>query len=533
EGISSVLTNISAVYNSMANYPKSMEYAFEGLRLFEKNGNKYGQANCLTNIANLYLVQSDNETALKYFEKALPMYKEVKSSEGIALVEGNIGSIFIEEGKLARAMEACEKSLALYSELQIPDGVERNTGNIGSIYLKQKEYKKALEKFFDALKLSNENDLLSGKAYDFSGISEVYFNMADDSSYLSKAGEGESKYSLLQKSKVYADSSIEILQQIGELDQLAKMIGQLSKTQAMLGNFKDAYSNAVQFKELNDSIFNIENNKKLTKTAMQYEFEKKEAATKAEQEKRDIRQRNIRNSIAVGLAGALVFLLVVYRQRNKIAKEKKRSEELLLNILPSETAEELKKNGTTKAKDFEEVTVLFTDFKHFTMMSEQLTAQELVNEINFCYSNFDHIITKYGIEKIKTIGDSYMCAGGLPVANSNHAENTVRAALEIRDFIEKEKQKRQAENKPFFEIRIGCNTGPVVAGIVGIKKFAYDIWGDTVNIASRMESSGQPGKVNISGSTYQLVKDKFNCEYRGKIEAKNKGVIDMYFVEKA
>ena len=141
------------------------------------------------------------------------------------------------------------------------------------------------------------------------------------------------------------------------------------------------------------------------------------------------------------------------------------------------------------------------------------------------------IITKHRIEKIKTIGDSYMCAGGIPVANKTNAEETVRAAIEIRDFMEAEKQKRIAANLPYFEIRIGCNTGPVVAGIVGIKKFAYDIWGDTVNIASRMESSGEAGKVNVSGTTYELVKNKFTCIHRGKIEATNKGVIDMYFVE--
>ena len=243
------------------------------------------------------------------------------------------------------------------------------------------------------------------------------------------------------------------------------------------------------------------------------------------------KQKNIRNSIATGLAGALVFLVVVYRQRNKISKEKKRSDELLLNILPAETAEELKRTGTTTAKDFDQVTVMFTDFKNFTSISEKLNAQELVNEINYCYSIFDNIITKHGIEKIKTIGDSYMCAGGLPIANKTNAIDTVTAAIEIRDFMLNEKQERQNEGKPFFEIRIGCNTGSVVAGIVGIKKFAYDIWGDTVNIAARMESSSEPGKVNISGSTYELIKDKFNCEHRGKIEAKNKGMIDMYFVE--
>lgn len=533
EGISSVLTNISSVYTSMSNYPKAMEYAFEGLRLFEKNGNKFGQANCLTNIANLYMVQSDNDNALAYYKKALPLYQETGGKNGVALVEGNMGDIFIQEKKYDKALEYCTRSLETYKKLDDPEGVERNTGNIGAIYLHQKKYKEALDKYNEALQLAEENDLPSGKAYDQAGIAEVYLQMTSDSSYERNAGTaGYDRKLFLQKAKAYADSSIALLQEMGDLDQLAKTTGVLSKIQAMLGEFKDAYTSAVLFKELNDSVYNIENNKKLTKTAMQYEFEKKEAATKAEQEKKDIRQRNIRNTIAGGLAGALIFLIVVYRQRNRIAKEKKRSEELLLNILPSETAEELKRTGTTKARDFEQVTVLFTDFKNFTTMSEQLTAQELVNEINYCYSNFDEIISRHGIEKIKTIGDSYMCAGGLPVANKTNAEETVSAALEIRDFIQQEKEKRQSEGKPFFEIRVGCNTGPVVAGIVGIKKFAYDIWGDTVNIASRMESSGQPGKVNISGSTYELVKDKFSCEHRGKIEAKNKGMIDMYFVER-
>jgi len=228
--------------------------------------------------------------------------------------------------------------------------------------------------------------------------------------------------------------------------------------------------------------------------------------------------------------GSVIFFMVFYFVQKKNFFQK-RTEELLLNILPKEIADELKDTGTNTARHFEAVTVLFTDFKNFTAISEQLSAQELVNEINFCYSAFDNIITKYGIEKIKTIGDSYMCAGGLPVANKTNAEDTVRAAIEIRDFMLKEKEKRAAKDQLFFEIRIGCNTGPVVAGIVGIKKFAYDIWGDTVNIASRMESSGEPGKVNISGSTYALVKDKFKCEHRGKIEAKHKGMIDMYFVE--
>ncbi len=213
-----------------------------------------------------------------------------------------------------------------------------------------------------------------------------------------------------------------------------------------------------------------------------------------------------------------------------ITKEKQRYEELLLNILPYEVAQELKEKGKSEAKLFDHVTVMFTDFKDFTKIGEQMSAGQLVKEIDYCFSSFDKIIQKHGIEKIKTIGDSYMCAGGLPAINKTHATDVIRAALEIMEFMLKHKKEKEAKGETPFEIRIGINTGPVVAGIVGIRKFAYDIWGDTVNIASRMESSGEPGKINISGSTHEQIKDKFNCSYRGKILAKNKGEIDMYFV---
>jgi class 3 adenylate cyclase len=216
----------------------------------------------------------------------------------------------------------------------------------------------------------------------------------------------------------------------------------------------------------------------------------------------------------------------------EIEKEKQRSESLLLNILPAEVAEELKSKGSADAKQFDEVTVLFTDFKNFTKLAQQMTATELVQEIHACFMAFDGIMEKYGIEKIKTIGDSYMCAGGLPVANKTHAVDVVSAGLDIQQFISNRMSERITAGKEPFQIRIGIHTGPVVAGIVGIKKYAYDIWGDTVNTASRMESSGEAGHVNISGSTYALVKDQFNCKHRGKIQAKGKGELDMYFAEK-
>ena len=215
----------------------------------------------------------------------------------------------------------------------------------------------------------------------------------------------------------------------------------------------------------------------------------------------------------------------------EVVKQKEKSEELLLNILPSEVADELKEKGYTTAKSFDEVTVLFSDIKGFTNVAEKMTAQELVKEINTYFSAFDGIIQKYGLEKIKTIGDAYVAAGGLPEKNSATAQNVVEAAIAMQAEIGKLKQERISSNKPYFELRIGIHTGPVVAGVVGIKKFQYDIWGDTVNLAARMEQSGVPGKINISQHTYELVKGQFNCVHRGKIEAKNKGEIDMYFVE--
>jgi len=174
---------------------------------------------------------------------------------------------------------------------------------------------------------------------------------------------------------------------------------------------------------------------------------------------------------------------------------------------------------------------MFTDFKDFTQVSEVLTPEQLVNEIDYCYRHFDELVEAHGLEKIKTMGDAYICAGGLPAMNFTHPEDTVRAALAIRDFMEAYKKKKQALQEPFFEIRIGVHTGPVVAGIVGSRKFAYDIWGDTVNLAARMESAGEISKVNISSTTYQMIKDKFDCRHRGKIDAKNKGPMDMYFAE--
>ncbi len=216
-----------------------------------------------------------------------------------------------------------------------------------------------------------------------------------------------------------------------------------------------------------------------------------------------------------------------------VETERAKSDKLLLNILPTETAHELKEKGQATPKHYDLITVLFTDFKGFTLVAEKMTPQEVIENLNTCFYALDLICDKYGLEKIKTIGDSYMCAGGLPTANTTNPVDVVQAGLEMQGFMEAWKAEKEAQGLPAWELRLGIHSGEAVAGVVGKNKFAYDIWGDTVNLASRMESSGEVGKVNISEATYALIKDKFQCTHRGAIDAKNKGKVEMYFVEKA
>jgi class 3 adenylate cyclase len=220
----------------------------------------------------------------------------------------------------------------------------------------------------------------------------------------------------------------------------------------------------------------------------------------------------------------------IRKQKCEIEIEKRRSEDLLLNILPEETSRELIIHGVTKTQFYKKVTVLFSDFKGFTKVCEHYPPQDIVSELDRHFSKFDEICEQHFVEKIKTIGDAYMCAGGIPMRNNSNPVDVILVALGILDYMEKVNAEKRARGIPSWDIRIGINTGSIIAGVIGKKKFAYDIWGDTVNTASRMETSGEIGKVNISGQTYQYVKNFFVCEYRGPIECKSKGEIDMYFV---
>ncbi len=285
--------------------------------------------------------------------------------------------------------------------------------------------------------------------------------------------------------------------------------------------------------------------KELTREKLEQDYLLKE--TELDLAKADLAQTRSRNLIVLLLIISIFIValaLLSYsrfrasrkarktlEEKNKlIEEERQRSDELLLNILPAQIAEELKNTGKAKAQKIDEATVLFTDFKNFTQIADKMSPEQLVRELDHCFKGFDYIISQYeDIEKIKTIGDAYMCASGLKGAKGL-PRNIVRAALEMQEFLEDYKQERSRLGLPYFEARIGLHTGPVVAGVVGVNKFAYDIWGNTVNVAARMEAKCDPGKVNISEATHDRIHHYFNCSSRGRIAAKNVGAIEMYYV---
>ena len=245
---------------------------------------------------------------------------------------------------------------------------------------------------------------------------------------------------------------------------------------------------------------------------------------------------NLLNLMSAGVAAYLMsYLINAIRRRSWeksiiIENEREKSDKLLRNTLPDTIADELKNSGHVAPQLYTDATVLFTDFVGFTQIAEKMSPEELIRELDNCFSYFDQVAKRYKLEKLKTIGDSYMCAGGIPAANKTHALDCVLAALEIRAFMQQMKEIKAAQDLPYWELRIGIHTGPLVAGVIGESKFAYDVWGDTVNTASRMEAAGTAAEINISVKSYEQVKYFFNCEFRGRLAVKNKGEMEMYFV---
>lgn len=520
-GASNMLNNIGVIYYNKSLEDSAQDYYLKSLKVAEKIKDTFRIATALTNLGGVYSNKSATfEKAMKFHREALSLSMAIGDSELTGNSYGNIGELFVSMQKLKNAGRN-ELDSALYYMKKACNYYSNSINQpyalniIGKIYMMKKEYSNALVYFNRGYKLANVFDSKLDLAQSLLGIAETDTCKGDYRSAVSV---------YLKAETLFKDIGLE------ESYDLVKVYQGLSWSYFALRDFKNAYKYLALLLEVKNKIYDLEVDKKLGTKLFAYNIDKKQGEINLQKEVIK-RQKLIRNGFIGGFTIVFLFAVVFLWQRNKIRKGKKLSDELLLNILPAEVAEELKAKGSAEARLIDEVTVLFTDFKGFTSYSEKLGPKELVKDIHECFSAFDMIMEKHGMEKIKTIGDSYMAAGGLPTVNKTHAEDAIRAALEIAKFIEEGKARKISINAPYFEIRIGIHTGPVVAGIVGIKKFAYDIWGDTVNTASRMESSGEVGLVNISRTTYELVKDKFSCTYRGKVQVKGKGEIDMYFVE--
>lgn len=477
-----------------------------------------GQGSSFSSIADVYSVMGNSKNAMEYYNKAITILRKTDNPIGLASALLNAGDEYLKDKKYDLALVYFEESGVIFNKADYLIGSAYNLGNIGMVYAEQGKNELAESYITKAIKILED-------LKDYYAISDYLTYMSDI--YLKK-----NEWVIAVN---YAQRSLILAQRYGLKEQISNSNLKLSELYQKKGDDTKSLQYYKDHIAYRDSVTNLKSVQQMADLRTNFEVSKKQSEVDLLNQGKKNRQILATSSL---ISLFLVFLLALgmYRRYKFIKKtnviieeEKNRSDSLLLNILPVETAFELKKNGKVLAKKFESVTVLFTDFESFTHYAEKLSPEKLVEIVDYYFSKFDEIIEKYNLEKIKTVGDCYMCAGGLPFPTKDHAFKMALAAFEMVEFV-KDSKNNNPLNHTRFEIRIGINSGPVVAGVVGTKKFAYDIWGDSVNIASRMESNSESGKINISENTYELIKDNFDCVYRGEIEVKNRGMMKMYFI---
>ena len=501
------------------NNTSALESYYTSLTYANKINDPVSIGSVIISIADAYSDLGDSQSAADYYKRGISLLRNLNDSVKIATALLNAGDEYINLKKMDSALLLTNEARIIFNSLNYSLGEAYSLGNLGMINAEQDQ---------DSLALSNINEAI--------GILENLEDYYPISVYLTYMSDIYVKKENWDQAFEYSKKSLELSKGYGLKDQISEAYLQLSELYEMRGMPDESLQSYKQHIVFRDSVTNISTVQEMANLRADFEVSQKQIEVDLlNEQKRNQQIVVISTIIALILIAILAISLFrrnkfISRTKKIIEEEKQRSDILLLNILPEETATELKDNGKVKAKRFESVSVMFTDFKGFTAYSDKLSPEELVDSIDFYYSRFDEIVEKHGLEKIKTVGDAYMCAGGLPDPDPNNAHKMIEAAIEIAEFV-RESKKNDPHDMTRFDIRIGINTGPVVAGVVGKKKFAYDIWGDTVNIASRMESNSEPGKINVSEATYKLIKDQYKCSFRGEIEAKNKGMMKMYFVE--
>jgi class 3 adenylate cyclase len=482
---------------ALAAYLKSAEIAASQKKLLNKKGTAFGA------VADIYAMSDNHKNAMLYYAKAISTLRQTEDTIALASFILNAGDALLNNKKFDSALVYFRESGALFEQTDYSKGKAYVLGNTGMVYA-----------------YTGKNSIAENNINEAIEILEAYEDYYPISVYLMAMADIYTEKDDLETAITYVQKSLNLADQYDLLEQQADANEKLAELYDNQGQKEKAYKHYKDYIIHRDSLLNLETLQRQFDQRTDFEVSQKQIEVELLEE-RTKNQRIILGFTAVLLAGGLWF----YRA---ISKEKKKSDTLLLNILPEDTAAELKSHGRVKAKEYDSVTVFFSDFKGFTSYSEKLTPEELVKTVSYYFSKFDEIVDKHGLERIKTIGDAYMCVGGIHDDKENHPQRMVAAALEISEFVAQ--TKRDTETDLTFDIRIGIHTGPVVAGVVGTKKFAYDIWGDTVNVASRMESMSEPGRINISENTFLKVKDIYACEARGEISVKNRGKLQMYFV---
>jgi len=494
-----VLTKNGDLSLALESYLKAADIAIE-------NNNNQLLGATYTAIAGAYYNTHNHQNTVYYYQKAIEIFKQGKTMDSLNFAKANVnlGDEYLRVNQPDSALVYLLRSEPIFKSLRHEAGMAYNLGNIGIAYAQKGRHDSAESYMNDAI-------IIHKAIQDYYPICQYLLIKADI--YIAK-GDYETASNYAHESLVLATEK-ELKKQISEANL------KLSDIYNLGGNTSESYKYYKDHIAYRDSVHNLTSFQKMANMRTNFEVAKKQTEVDLlNQQKTNQKVLIFTMIVILGMTGLYYW---------NISKEKRRSDKLLLNILPSKTAEELKKSGKVKAKKFDSVSVMFTDFQAFTKHSQQLSPEVLVKSVDHFFSKFDTIIDTYELEKIKTIGDAYMCAGGLPNASADHAVKIIQAAFEIQQFV-KESKECSDHLIAHFEIRIGINTGPVVAGVVGKKKFAYDIWGDTVNVAARMESNSIAGMINISENTFKLVENYFDCEYRGKIDVKNKGMMKMYFV---
>jgi len=531
---------LGTMHRVRGDYDKALKYYFKSLSLATSFNDPLAEAITTIEIGNVYSQNENAENADHYYSKGIKNLKAyVQTAEAqnkisektdeekdrfldskriLASSLFNAGDEYLRIGNLKKALELTNEAEIIFHELDHEFGQAYSLGNLGRINAGLGNDAEAEANLNSAIILLQELDGHNAIADFLISLANVYLERGN-----------------YEKAIQYANRSLVIAKKYGYKNYIADANLKLSEIYEKDRDTAKSFQYYKDYITYRDSSSNVEAIREMANLRTDFEVSQKQAEVDLlSQQKRN--QKIIVIAVIVALVLILLLAIGLYRRNNFIRrttliieKEKNRSEHLLLNILPEETAIELKETGKVQAKKFEAVSVLFTDFEGFTHFSESLSPEELVETVDFYFSKFDKIIEKFGLEKIKTVGDSYMCAAGVPFPMEDHAQTIILAAMEILDFVKTTKE-RDCKIDTCFEIRIGINSGPVIAGVVGSKKFAYDIWGDTVNIASRMESCSEIGKINISEYTYSLVNDLFDCEDRGELEVKNRGMMNMYFV---